>query len=151
MKINFVCYGNICRSPMAEFVMKNLVQKAGLSDKISVESSGCHATGYTQIASGTCFELTKNNVPVDVRRVSRKFTRADYQNCDYIIAMDSGNFLDLKDISGGDPDKKIFLMMEFAGEKRNVDDPYITDDYETAYKDISRACEFLLKRLTAEI
>ena len=149
MKINFVCFGNICRSPMAEYVMKNLVEKAGLSDKISVESSGCHATGYSQISSGTCFELAKNNIPFDPYRISRKFEETDYKNCDYIVAMDKGNFADIKKITGDSSGKKIFLMLEFAGENRDVADPYITDDYETTYKDISRACTALLKRLAA--
>lgn len=131
--------------------MKNLVEKAGLSDKISVASSGCHATGYTQISSGTCFELSKNNIPFDPYRISKKFTRADYKNFDYIVAMDSGNFADLKNICGGDKDNKIFMMMTFAGENRDVDDPYITDDYAKSYEDISRACTEFLKRLAAEI
>lgn len=151
MKINFVCLGNICRSPMAEYVMKNLVQKAGLSDKISVESSGCHATGYSEIHEGTCYELSKNNIPFNPRRTSKKFTAEDYQRCDYIIGMDKNNVQDIKKITGNDPDNKVFLMLEFAGENRDVEDPYLTDDYATTYKDISRACEFLLKRLAAEI
>ncbi|MBQ7704973.1 MAG: low molecular weight phosphotyrosine protein phosphatase [Selenomonadaceae bacterium] len=151
MKINFVCLGNICRSPMAEFFMKKIVADAGLTDKISVESSGCHATGYTQISSGTCIELAQNNIPFNPDRISKKFNRADYQNCDYIIAMDKYNFSDLQAMTGGDPDKKFFLMMEFAGEKRDVEDPYITDDYTATYKDISRACTALLKILTATL
>ena len=151
MKINFVCFGNICRSPMAEFIMKNLVEKVGLSDKIYVESSGCHATGYSQISSGTCFELSKNNIPFNPYRICKKFNSADYQSYDYIIAMDKGNFSDLKEMTGGDPANKIFLMMEFAGENRDVEDPYITDDYAKSYEDISRACIALLKRLEMEI
>lgn len=147
MKINFVCFGNICRSPMAEYVMKNLVEKAGLSEKISVQSSGCHATGYSQISSGTCFELAKNNIPFDPYRISKKFTLQDYQSCDYIVAMDGGNFSDIKKITGGDPDNKVFLMLEFAGENRDVDDPYITDDYAKSYEDISRACAALLEKI----
>ncbi len=147
MKINFVCFGNICRSPMAEYVMKNLVEKAGLSDKIFVESSGCHATGYSQISSGTCFELAKNNISFDPYRVSRKFEETDFKNCDYIIAMDGGNFADIKKITGKNSGNKIFLMMEFVGENRDVDDPYITDDYAKSYEDIYRACAALLRKL----
>ena len=147
MKINFVCFGNICRSPMAEFIFKNLVNQAGLSDKISVESSGTNATERSQIASGTCLELAKNNIPFDPYRISRKFTRADYQRCDLIIGMDADNIYSIKKIAGGDPDNKISMMMEFVGENRDVDDPYYTDNYSVTYADISRACAALLKKL----
>lgn len=131
---------------MAEFVMKDLVAKAGLSEKIFVESSGCHADVGTPIHSGTCRELDKHKIPY-TRRTSRQFTIADYQNCDYVIGMDGGNIYDLKKISGGDPDKKIFLMMTFAGENRDVADPYYTGDYATTYKDISLACGKLCSQL----
>lgn len=131
---------------MAEFVMKNLVAQAGLSDKISVESSGCHPNAGTPVSSGTCRELKIHDVPFELR-TSRQFTRANYQNCDYVIGMDKMNVRDLKQISGGDPDGKIFLMMDFAGEHRDVDDPYITDDYAATYRDVSRACAELLKKL----
>ena len=147
MKINFVCLGNICRSPMAEYVMKHLVTQAGLSDKISVESSGTDATEYSQIASGTCLELAKHNIPHDPYRISKRFTRAHYQNCDLIIGMDSQNIYSIKKIVGGDPDNKVYLMMEFVGENRDVDDPYYTDNYVVTYQDISRACRALLEKL----
>lgn len=126
--------------------MKNLVAQAGLSDKISVESSGCHPCAGTPVSSGTCYELKIHDVPFEFR-TSRQFTRANYQNCDYVIGMDKMNVRDLKQISGGDPDGKIFLMMDFAGEHRDVDDPYITDDYAATYRDVSRACAELLKKL----
>ena len=145
MKINFVCLGNICRSPMAEYVMKNLVQQAGLSEKISVESRGTFADEFSTIHGGTCHELKKHGVPFDGNRVSKRFTRADYQNFDLIIGMDSENIWDIKRIAGGDPDNKIFLMMSFCGENRDVDDPYYTDNYSVTYKDISRACKALLE------
>ena len=131
---------------MAEFVMKNLIAQAGLSEKISVESSGCHASVGTQMHYGTANELLKNNIPF-TQRGSKQFTHADYKNFDYIIGMDRGNVADLKEICGGDPDKKIFLMMSFAGENRDVADPYYTNDYATTYKDISLACEKLLAQL----
>ena len=129
---------------MAEFVMKDLVNKAGLSDKIFVESSGCHAAVGTPIHSETCQELKKNNIPYN-RRTAKRFTIDTYKNFDYIVGMDRGNIFDLKEICGGDPDKKIFLMMSFAGMNRDVDDPYYTDDYATTYKDISLACKKLLE------
>lgn len=150
IKINFVCWGNICRSPMAEFVMKNLIEQAGLSKKIFVASSGCHAAVGTPIHDGTCRELAKHEVPFQFR-TSKQFSRTDYKNFDYIIGMDKGNVRDLKNISGGDPDKKIYLMMSFAGENRDVDDPYMTDDYATTYRDIIRGCSKFLEFLKSEL
>ena len=120
---------------------------SALSDKIFVESSGTHATEITPIHSGTCHELTKNNIPHNKQRISKKFTRADYQRCDLIIGMDEENIYDIKKIAGGDPDNKVFMMMSFVGENRGVDDPYYTDDYSVTYKDISRACKALLEKL----
>ena len=148
MNINFVCLGNTCRSPMAEFIMKNLVQQAGLADKISVSSSGTFADEFSHIHCGTCHELTKHEIPFDDNRVSKRFKRADYSKYDLIIGMDVGNIWDIKNIVGGDPDNKIFLMMSFCGENRDVDDPYYTDKYSVTYNDINRACKALLKKIS---
>ena len=147
IKINFVCFGNICRSPMAEFVMKNLVDKAGLSQNFLIESSGCHPAVGTPIHISSCRELKKNNVPF-TKRTSKRFTEEVYKNFDYIVCMDSDNVFDAKKISDGDPDGKIYLLMEFAGETRDVEDPYYTENYSVAYADILRGCQALLKKLS---
>ncbi len=142
-KIIFVCFGNICRSPMAEFVMKHLVARAGLEKNFLIESAGCHAAVGTPLSEGTARELKKNNVPF-TRRTSKLLTAEDYSRFDYLIGLDRSNVRDMKDICGGDPDKKIFLMMDFAGEHRDVDDPYYTDDYAASYRDILIGCKALL-------
>ena len=147
IKINFVCFGNICRSPMAEFVMKNLVKNAGVEKNFLIESSGCHPAVGTPIHHDSCRELKKNNVPF-TKRTSKRFTEETYKNFDYIICMDGDNVYDAKKISSGDPDGKIYLLLEFAGENRDVDDPYYTDNYAVAYADILRGCQALLKKLT---
>lgn len=131
---------------MAEFVMKNLVAAAGLSEKISVESSGTHASVGTPVSNGTRHELKTHGIPFD-NRTSRQLSRDDYDKFDYIIGMDKMNVRDIKAICGGDPAGKIFLMMDFVGEHRDVDDPYVTDNYAATYADVSRACESLLQRL----
>lgn len=110
IKILFVCHGNICRSPMAEFVMKDLVAKAGLEHLISVSS--CAVT---------------------------------YEESTYIIGMDDENRRDLYRLTKGDPQKKVSLLLEWTGEKRSVADPWYTDDYETAYRDIREGCAAILK------
>ena len=145
-KIVFVCFGNICRSPMAEFVMKHLVARAGREKDFLIESAGCHPSIGTPLSEGTARELRKNNVPF-TRRTSKLLLESDYKRFDYLIGMDRSNVADMRDICGGDPDGKIFLMMSFAGERRDVADPWYTDDYATTYQDVLIACEALLEQI----
>lgn len=147
-KIIFVCFGNICRSPMAEFVMKNLVAEAGLEKDFLIESAGCHPSIGTPMSEGTAHELRKNHVPL-TRRTSKLLLASDYARFDYLIGLDRSNVSDMKKICGGDPDKKIFLLMDFAGEHRDVDDPWYTDDYATSYQDILLSCSALLEAIRA--
>ncbi len=143
-KIIFVCFGNICRSPMAEFVMKHLVAEAGLEKNFLIESAGCHPSVGTPMSEGTARELKKNNVPF-TRRTSKLFLGSDYNRFDYLVGLDRSNVRDMKEICGGDPAKKIFLLMDFAGEHRDVDDPWYTDDYSVSYRDILVGCAALLE------
>ena len=148
IKIIFVCLGNICRSPMAEFVMKYLVARAGLEKDFQIESAGCHAAVGTPLSQGTAHELKKNNIPF-TRRTSEQLTAWDYDNFDYLIGLDRANVRDMKEICCGDPDGKIFLLMEFAGENRDVDDPWYTNDYKTTYDDCLIGCSALLEKISA--
>ncbi|MBE8949861.1 MAG: low molecular weight phosphotyrosine protein phosphatase [Quinella sp. 3Q1] len=145
-KIIFVCFGNICRSPMAEFVMKYLVVEAGLEENFLIESAGCHPSVGTPMSNGTAHELKKNKIPF-TRRTSKLLLDSDYKKFDYLIGLDRSNVRDMKENFGGDPDKKIFLLMEFAGERRDVDDPWYTDDYAASYRDILIGCEALLEHV----
>ena len=147
-KIIFVCFGNICRSPMAEFVMKNLVARAGLEKDFQIESAGCHPSVGTPMSEGTARELRKNNIQF-TRRTSKLLIASDYKKFDYLIGLDRYNVADMKDICGGDPDNKIFLLMEFAGERRDVADPWYTDDYAETYKDCLIGCAALLEKIKA--
>ena len=142
-KIIFVCFGNICRSPMAEFIMKNLVARAGLEKNFLIESAGCHPSVGTPISVDSAGELWKNNIPF-TRRTSKLLLDSDYKKFDYLIGLDRSNVRDMKEICGGDPDKKIFLLMDFAGEHRDVDDPWYTGRYDIAYRDILIGCAALL-------
>ena len=145
-KIIFVCFGNICRSPMAEFVMKQLVAQAGLEKNFRIESAGCHAAVGTPMSNGTARELKKNNVPF-TRRTSVQLNSWDYEHFDYLIGLDRSNVHDMQEICGGDPDGKIFLLMDFAGEHRDVADPWYTDDYAETYRDVIAGCYALLKKI----
>ena len=149
-KILFVCHGNICRSPMAEFVMKDLVRKAGLEDKIFVDSKACRRDELgNDTYYGTKEILRKKGIPFSKRRATQ-ITAEDYKNFDYIIGMDFENMRDFKRIFGEDSQEKIYLLMNFAGENREVADPWYTDDFETTYNDVLKGCRALLNFLPVE-
>ncbi len=146
IKILFVCHGNICRSPMAEFVMKDLVAKAGLAHLISISS--CAAT-YEEIGNDTyppVRRLLKDKGIPFTKREARIFTPADYEESTYVIGMDDENRHDLYHLTKGDPQKKI-SPSRMGGEKRSVADPWYTDDYETTYRDVREGCAAILKRV----
>ena len=126
--------------------MKHLVARAGLEENFLIESAGCHPAVGTRMSEGTAWELHRNNIPFKMR-TSKLLHASDYKKFDYLIGLDRSNVRDIKDICGGDPDKKIFLLMEFAGEPRDVADPYYTDDYATTYEDCLAGCEALLKKI----
>lgn len=144
-RILFVCYGNMCRSPMAEFVMKHLVALRGLRDRFKICSAG---VGYNiagdPMALGDTEAMDRHGIPYDASRLSRQFVPEDYSEYDIILAMDKDNYTALMDITGNDPDRKVFKFLSAAGEDRDVDDPYYTGDFETAYEDIRKGCEALL-------
>ena len=146
-KILFICHGNICRSPMAEFVMKNMVHKAGLDDEFLVDSAAAtnDAVGSSMDVR-TCRQLDKKNIPY-TSHIARKMAREDYQKYDYLICMDEENFMDMNQITGGDPEHKEFKLLDFAGKNRDIDDPWFTNDFETAYQDIRMGCQALLNKL----
>lgn len=143
IKILFVCHGNICRSPMAEFVMKDIVEKAGIGDKVYIASA---ATSSEEIGSpvhrGTVRELEKRGISC-AGKYAVKLEKSDYGYYDHIVGMDIYNLRNMLRLFGGDPENKVRLLMSFAGESRDVDDPWYTRDFETAYRDISTGCAAL--------
>ena len=146
-KILFVCHGNICRSPMAEFVMKDLVRRAGRENEIFVASAACRRDEIgSDTYLGTREKLDEMGIPYQRRRAVQ-ITKADYENYDFIVAMDMENMRDLDRLSGGDPQKKLHRLMEFAGENRDVADPWYTGDFDTTYMDVLKGCKALLKSL----
>ena len=148
IKILFICHGNICRSTMAEFVMKDLVVKAGLAQEIEVASA---ATSRDEIGSDTYPDtkkiLKQHQVPYTSRR-ARQMTMADYQAYDYIVAMDRENLHGIQRIIGEDVAHKVSLLLAFAGEPRGeVADPWYTRNFNITYDDVLRGCEGLLRAL----
>ena len=146
-KILFVCHGNICRSPMAEFVMKNLVREAGLADKILVESKALHRDEIgSDTHRGTREVLRAHNIPFEKRRATL-MTAADYSAFDIIIGMDTENMNDLDRLTGGDPAGKVRRLLSYSGEKHDVADPWYTGNFDVTYRDVDAGCHALLKEL----
>ena len=145
-RILFVCHGNICRSPMAEFILKALVRARGLEDQYYIESA---AVSTEEIGNPIyppakrC--LTQHGIPFDARG-ARQVTAADYDRFDRIICMDSSNLRWIRRIIPDDPDGKIHLMMSYAGRHRDVADPWYTGDFETTFQDLLEGCEALINR-----
>ena len=147
-RIIFCCHGNICRSPMAEFIFKDKINSQGLNDRFYVESS---AVSTEEIGNSIyppakrC--LNAHGIPFDKEKTARQITRADYDRFDLIICMDRMNLRWLKYIIPNDPDNKVRLMMSYAGQDRDVADPWYTGDFETTYRDINLATDALLNEL----
>lgn len=150
-KILFICHGNICRSTMAEFYMKHIVNKAGLNDSIYIESAGtsCEEIG-NDIHYGTKQKLDEMGIPY-TRRKARQVTVDDYHNFDYLIIMDENNGRNLKRIIGNDIDSKVYKAMSFVGESSDVKDPWYTGNFDETYDDISRSCDALLAVLKEKL
>ncbi len=150
MNILFVCHGNICRSPMAEFIMKALVRARGMEELFHIESAAVsdEETGNPVYPPAKrCLSL--HGVSLDPSKRARKVTAADYGRFDLIICMDSSNMRLISRIIPEDPERKIHLMMSYAGRGRDVADPWYTGDFETTFQDILRGCEGLFDVLTA--
>ena len=147
-KILFVCHGNICRSPMAEFVMKHLVREAGLADNILVESKALHRDEIgSDTHRGTREVLHAHNIPFSKRRATL-MSAADYSAFDIIIGMDTENMRDLARLTGGDPQGKVHRLLSYIGEERDVADPWYTGNFEVTYRDVNASCRALLRTLT---
>ena len=145
IKILFVCHGNICRSPMAEFVMKALVRSRGLESDYHIESAAVsdEETG-NPIYPPAKRCLTQHGVPFDNSKTARKITPADYARFDRIICMDASNLRLIRRIIPSDPEGKIHLLMSYTGRSRDVADPWYTGDFETTFQDILEGCEAML-------
>ena len=150
-RILFVCLGNICRSPMAEAVMRELLRKEGLDGQFTVASAAVSDEEWSNpIYPPAARVLREHNVPYDPVRKARKMSADDYDRSDLIVGMDENNLRAIRRIAGGDPDGKIHLLMDFAGEHRAVADPWYTRDFETAYNDIVSGCTALCRHIKAQ-
>ena len=150
-KILFVCLGNICRSPMAEFVMKDMLKKHRLDCAAEVRSA---ATSTYELGNpvhrGTRNKLSEHGISC-AGKTARLLTRGDYAEYDYIIGMDESNMRDMHRLFGGDPQNKLWKLLNLCGESADVADPWYTGDFEATWQDINRGCTALLERIQQEL
>ena len=145
IKVLFICHGNICRSTMAEYVMKALVNKSGLSDTFFIDSA---ATSREEIGNpvhyGTRHKLEEVGIYCGNHK-ARQMQKHEYDEYDYIIGMDSANMRNLNRMLKNDPEEKLYKFLTFAGSGRDIADPWYTGDFDTTYEDVKEGCEALLK------
>lgn len=148
IKILFVCHGNICRSPMAEFVMKDMAEKLGREYEFEIASA---ATSTEEIWNGIGNPvyppvkklLAKKGIDCSEKR-ARQMTRSDYDYYDLIVGMDNWNVRNMLKITGGDPEGKIKMLLDFTDRPGEVADPWYSGDFESTYRDVKEGCEGIL-------
>lgn len=147
IKVMFVCLGNICRSPMAEFVFKDMVKKQGLEKEFYIKSS---ATSSEEIGNdihyGTRDKLIQKEISF-TKRKAVKLRAEDYKKYDYIIGMEKSNVINIKRIVGEDVDDRIYRLLDFSDTPRDIADPWYTGNFEITFNDIVEGCNGFLKCL----
>ena len=146
IKVLFVCHGNICRSPMAEFVFKDMITKQGFSDQFIIASA---ATSTEEIGNpvhrGTKYKLLEHGISC-AGKTAVQMKKEDYNKYDYLLAMDTNNLRNMERIVGH-RGEKMHLLLEYAGEYASIADPWYTGDFEATYQDVVRGCEGFLQYL----
>ena len=149
IRVLFVCQGNICRSPMAEFIFRDMVEKRGLGEKIACASAAVSAEEIgNPVYPPARRKLASLGIGCEGKR-ARQMTRADYDAYDLLIGMEQWNISRMRQICGGDPKGKIRLMLEKSPRPRDIADPWYTGDFDAACRDITEGCRLLLEELQA--
>lgn len=146
-KVIFVCFANVCRSTMAEFVFKNIVRRNGLEDRFDISSAGVFDQSVgMEIHEGTKEVLEMYGIPYENRQ-ARKLTREDYDSADLIVCMDKKNVEGVREICGSDSEGKVHTLMSYAGKDIDVPDPWYTDNFDETYDNIIAGCRALMESL----
>lgn len=150
ISIEFVCHGNICRSTMAEYVLKDMVKKQGIAQNFYIDSAG---TSTEEIGNpvhyGTKDKLRREGIPVgDHRAVQLK--KKDYETFDYLIGMEQRNVTNMLRILGGDPQHKVYRLLDFSHRPGDIADPWYTGNFDAAYEDVCEGCRALLEKIQTE-
>ena len=145
--ILFVCHGNICRSPMAEFVMKDLVRQAGLEGEFHIESA---ATSSEELGNPVYPPARRKLAEHGIRcdgKTARQMCGADYGRFDWLVGMDQANLRNMRRICGGDPEGKLSLLLDWTGRPGEVADPWYTGDFDETWRDVEEGCRALLAHI----
>lgn len=147
IKVLFCCHGNICRSTMAQSILTHMVKERGMSASFHIDSA---ATSREEIGNpphyGTVDKLRQVGIPLVPHR-ARQMTKQDYKEFDYLIGMDDANVRNMERIAGGDPEHKIYKLLEFAGNGRAIADPWYTGNFDVTYDDVMEGCEAFLQEI----
>lgn len=150
IKVLFICHGNICRSPMAEFVFQDMVEKRGLADRFYIASAGTSDEEHgNPVHRGTREKLRQEGVPLRNHRATQ-MKRGDYGKYDYLIGMEERNLSGMRRIAGGDPEGKIYRLLDFSDRPRDIADPWYTGNFDLTYEDICEGCRCLLDYMIKE-
>ena len=151
IKILFICHGNICRSPMVEFVLKNMVYKAGLEAQFQIESA---ATSNEEVGNPVYSPARRKLQAYGIDcagKTARLLRRSDYEKFDLLIGMDHANRRNMNRICGGDAADKLRLLLDYTDYPGEVADPWYTGDFDATWRDVKAGCQGLLKRLISDM